>query len=165
MVSESQESRSILDISVARVFHKVAVKYVNQPTVTPNNYNWEIYFKTHSCGCWQAWVFAGFWPKANSSSSGPIHRAVDNMVACFPQSENCKREKEPTQDRSTVFSMSYSYHHFCHMLLVIETNPNTESPSRDYTNLWTLTDRDHLGPFRRLVTTDTYGILHQEYLS
>lgn len=43
--------------------------------------------------------------------------------------------------------------------------PKHRLSSRAYTNLWIPRDRDHLGPSGRLATTDTYGILHQEYLS
>lgn len=60
----------------------------------------------------------------------PLHRAAQNMAACFFQSEWSKRKesKKLPKAEATIFYnlvLKVSYHHFCCMLLVTQTSSGT----------------------------------------
>lgn len=72
--------------------------------------------KAHLCGCWQ-------------DSLVPLHMSISNelFTTWFPQSKGSKRMKnsnpEGSHDVSCNLISAVTFHQFCHLLLVIQTNP------------------------------------------
>lgn len=71
--------------------------------------------KAHLCGCWQ-------------DSLVPLHMSISNelFTTWFPQSKGSKRMKNSNPEGSHKVSCNListvTYHQFCHLLLVIQTN-------------------------------------------
>lgn len=59
----------------------------------------------------------------SSSQCGPLHRTANNMAFGFPLDERSKREsRSPTLFSDLVSEVMY--YHFCHIILVTQTNPD-----------------------------------------
>lgn len=88
----------------------------------------KIYFKAYAYGCWQALGSCWILEKGLDLTKWASIRAVHNMVACFPQNEKCKCEKECVEDRSQcLFYILFSegtYHYFCQVLSSHIEQPN-----------------------------------------